>query len=183
MSQSCIPAFSLQFMCITFLCMQSDSDYSVQVQLVFILSKSSVSIYIQYKFSQYLYSVQVQPVFILSTSSDIIYQYRYFFNSVSVILSSLLLVELCSSPCTLHHSRFQRGSTRGGAQQQWSLVWVRGAAQDQRCLGVCQFYSVLSVQDQLIFQLRDFPLNRVYGFQFILDSQFLFQLIEMFNFD
>ena len=29
MSQNCIPAFSLQFMCITFLCMQSNSDYSI----------------------------------------------------------------------------------------------------------------------------------------------------------
>ena len=29
MSQSCILAFSLEFMCITFLCMQSDSYYSV----------------------------------------------------------------------------------------------------------------------------------------------------------
>ena len=67
-SQICIPAFSLQFMCITFY----ESNQIVIIHSSRIVNILSVSI---------------------------------FFNSGSVILSSLLLVELCSSSCTLHHSR------------------------------------------------------------------------------
>ena len=59
LSQSCIPAFSLQFVCITLLWMQLASDYT------------------KYKFGQYLYSVQVQLLFICIDIFSI--QFQLFF--------------------------------------------------------------------------------------------------------
>ena len=47
-----------------------------------------------------------QIVIVLSTSSVNNLSVSIFFDSISVILSSLLLAEFCSSPCTLHHSRY-----------------------------------------------------------------------------
>ena len=65
-----------------------------------------------------------KSVFILSISSASFIQYRYSLIQLQLFLSSYLLTEFCSSPCTLHHSKYQRGSTRCGAQQQWSIVCV-----------------------------------------------------------
>ena len=45
-----------------------------------------------------------------------------------------------------------------------------------------EFVSVLLVQDHFIFQLRDFPLVSRLCFQFYLDSEFYFRLIEMFSY-
>ena len=47
-----------------------------------------------------------KSVFILSISSASFYQYQYFSIQLQLFLSSLLLVEFCTSACTLHHSRF-----------------------------------------------------------------------------
>ena len=59
--------------------------------------------------NQYFYSVPVKSVFIISTSSAstvCFCQYQNFSIQLQLFLSSLLIAELCSSPYTLHHSRF-----------------------------------------------------------------------------
>ena len=97
-----------------------------------------ITVYVHYMFmnaTRFIYQYQLNQVFNSSSTSTVFISVSIFFDSASVFLSIFILAELCSSPCTLHHSRYQRGSTRGGSQWQWCIVCVRGTTQDERYLG------------------------------------------------
>ena len=68
-----------------------------------------ITVYVHYMFmnaTRFIYQYQLNQVFNSSPASTIFISVSIFFDSTSVFLSIFILAELCSSPCTLHHSRY-----------------------------------------------------------------------------
>ena len=82
--------------------------FPVYVHYIFMNATSYTRYYLfLVQVNQYFYSVPVIQFSLSVPVQQVQYfcQYRYFFDSFLVLLSSFILVELCSSPRTLHHSR------------------------------------------------------------------------------
>ena len=136
--------FTHKYMLIVFLFTGADCQVCITVD-VGLGPKLHICIlftaYVHYMFMNatsyiiFISQYQLNQVFNFSISSTSLFQYRYSSIQPQLFSFQLIFAKLCSSPCTLHHSRYQQGSTRCRAQQQWFIVCVCGAAQDERCLG------------------------------------------------
>jgi len=78
-------------------------------QILITLSTSKIIFLLSTSYIRFISQYQLNQVFNFSISSasiSIFISVSILFDSASVFLSSYILAELCSSPCTLHHSRF-----------------------------------------------------------------------------
>ena len=96
-------AYCPQYMLIVF--MLQDSDQSGMYYSYVGLSAKVAYLHLVYSFCTLHFIECKQIVIILNTSSVSNLSVSIFFYSTSVILSNLVLAELCSSPCTLRYSR------------------------------------------------------------------------------